>query len=66
VIQFAGYSPEFLNGFIKMKQNEQFGPWGIEYLAADGARISRLTYEKMDLLTTEPQNFTAPQKDYGL
>ncbi len=49
-----------------MKQNDQFGPWSIEYIPADGARISRLTYEKIDLLTAKPQNFTAPQKDYGL
>jgi len=49
-----------------MKHTFQFGPWSIEYLLVDGGRISRLRYNSIDILTLEPNNFKAPESDYGL
>ncbi len=41
------------------------GPWEVDYMPNDGARLSRLTFEGHDLLTTAPADFRAPQADYG-
>ncbi len=41
------------------------GPWELDYMPADGARLSRLTFEGHDLLTTAPADFRPPQADYG-
>ncbi len=41
------------------------GPWELDYMPSDGARLSRLTFEGQDLLTTAPADFRAPQADYG-
>ena len=49
-----------------MSQVFEFGKWIAEYDLQDGARIGRLNYAGMDLVTTEPQKFKAPKADYGL
>ncbi len=41
------------------------GPWDLQCLPDDGARISVLRYEGLDLVTTAPANFRAPHEDYG-
>ena len=43
----------------------QIGRWEIECDLADGARIGRLRFDGMDLLTTEPANFRPPKAKYG-
>ncbi len=43
----------------------KFGPWEIECDLADGARIGRLRYAGVDLLTAAPATFRPPTKDYG-
>jgi len=45
--------------------NLQSGPWELECIPADGARISRLRYDGQDLLTTMPAEFRPPRQDYG-
>ena len=42
-----------------------FNDWEIECLPDDGARISVLRYSGIDLLTTKPNSFKSPEKDYG-
>ncbi|CAN5335562.1 hypothetical protein BH23BAC3_BH23BAC3_02760 [soil metagenome] len=49
-----------------MAQKFEFGKWVVEYDRQDGARIDRLTYAGVDLLTTKPETFKAPEADYGL
>lgn len=46
-----------------LKKN--IGNWYFECQPEDGGRISVLKYKGYDLLTTEPSNFKAPEKDYG-
>jgi hypothetical protein len=41
------------------------GPWTLDCDLADGARISRLRYGAVDLLTGPPSLFQAPRVDYG-
>ncbi len=43
----------------------EFGKWQVECFPADGARLSRLSYNGFDLLTKEPTSFCPPKKDYG-
>ena len=43
----------------------KFGDWEIVCLPQDGARIARLRYMSMDLLTTKPSLFTPPKKFLG-
>ena len=43
----------------------QIGRWEIECDLADGARIGRLRFEGVDLLTTKPADFRPPKADYG-
>jgi hypothetical protein len=47
-----------------MKES-QYGPWKVVFDPEDGARISSLMYKNTELLTTEPENFRPPEKDYG-
>lgn len=47
-----------------MKQAD-FGPWRVVFDPADGARINSLIYEETELLTTKPDEFKAPEQDYG-
>lgn len=49
-----------------MKSAFNFGPWSLEYIPADGGRISRLRFNGIDILTREPGSFKAPKRDYGL
>jgi hypothetical protein len=49
-----------------LRNKRTFGPWEIEYSPADGGRIDSLSYNKVELLTTELQNFHPPKKDYGV
>lgn len=49
-----------------MAETVEFGKWVAEYDLQDGARIGRLAYAGIDLLTTKPENFKAPETDYGL
>lgn len=44
----------------------QFGRWQVQILPDDGARISRLQFDGWDLLTSHPESFRRPVKDYGL
>jgi hypothetical protein len=48
-----------------MKMRASFGPWLVEYTPEDGARIDRLAYGGVDLMTTAPQSFRAPAADLG-
>lgn len=41
------------------------GPWIVECVPQDGARINRLQYDGVDLLTTAPASFLRPKQDYG-
>lgn len=43
----------------------KIGRWEIECDLADGARIGRLRYDGIDLLTTKPADFRPPKADYG-
>jgi len=49
-----------------MIQKFEFGKWFIEYDLQDGARIGKLTYNGVDIVTTAPEQFKAPETDYGL
>ncbi len=49
-----------------MKSEFNFGPWLIEYMLNDGARLSRISYKGHDLLTKVPLAFRAPEKELGL
>lgn len=49
-----------------MEKLIQVGPWIIGYILSDGARISRLQYGSINILTQEPIDFKPPRKDYGL
>lgn len=49
-----------------MGQTFEFGKWVTEYDLQDGARIGKLVYDGIDLVTTEPEIFKAPEADYGL
>ncbi len=39
--------------------------WYMLYTPEDGARIDRLQYRDVDLLTTRPESFRPPRQDYG-
>ncbi|BCW99284.1 MAG: hypothetical protein KatS3mg024_2111 [Armatimonadota bacterium] len=41
------------------------GPWEVEVLPEDGARISMLRFEGMSLLTEAPSSFRPPASDFG-
>src|SRR5688572_15333965 len=45
--------------------SHQFGHWQITCAAADGARITRLKYGRLSLLTSAPDPFRAPRQDFG-
>lgn len=49
-----------------MAQTFELGKWVVEYDLQDGARIGKLAYAGVDLVTTEPEFFKAPVADYGL
>lgn len=49
-----------------MKEMFKSGHWLVEYDLEDGARLSRLCYQGVDLLTTEPADFKPPTEDYGV
>ena len=42
-----------------------YGPWEVECLAEDGARLSVLRFDGTDLLTSAPADFRAPAADHG-
>ncbi|KKK63741.1 hypothetical protein LCGC14_2991220, partial [marine sediment metagenome] len=46
------------------RQRAQFGPWEVECLPDDGARVSVLRFEGLDLLTSRPEAFV-PRPDRG-
>src|SRR5690625_124686 len=48
-----------------MKMGFRYRKWLAEYLPDDGGRLSRLCYDDVDLLTTEPATFQPPSEDYG-
>lgn len=48
-----------------MKQTFTYGRWFVEYDLEDGARLSRLMFNGIELLTKEPITFKAPETDYG-
>lgn len=41
------------------------GPWQVECLPKDGARLSRLRFKDHDLLTRVPAAFKPPERDWG-
>ena len=41
------------------------GPWQLECLPGDGARLRRLAYDGRDLLTPPPPAFLPPRRDWG-
>jgi hypothetical protein len=43
----------------------QYADWWVEYTPEDGARLNKLCFKNIDLLTTAPTNFKRPKKDYG-
>ncbi len=47
------------------KEIFQFDKWLVEYTTGDGARLDKLSFDNYDLLTTEPECFQPPSKDYG-
>lgn len=49
-----------------MVQKFEYGKWVAEYDLQDGARIGRLTYADVELVTTKPKTFNTPKTDYGL
>lgn len=49
-----------------MSDTFEFGKWVAEYDLQDGARIGRLAYAGVELVTTEPKKFKSPEADYGL
>ncbi len=42
-----------------------FGKWDLQCIPGDGARISRLRFAGVDLLTREPEAFGLPAGDFG-
>lgn len=48
-----------------MKETFEKGPWLVEYELDDGGRLCRLCYNNYDLLTTVPDDFKPPSKNYG-
>ncbi len=44
----------------------QSGRWNVECLPEDGARISRLQFAGLDILTRAPESFQLPATDFGL
>ncbi|MDZ7718302.1 MAG: hypothetical protein U5K72_05720 [Balneolaceae bacterium] len=48
-----------------MKETFENESWFVEFEPDDGARISRLCYHGFDLLTTGPDHFKPPSKDFG-
>ncbi len=49
-----------------MRREYRDADWHLIYTPGDGARIDRLQYRGVDLLTTRPGAFRPPQGDYGL
>lgn len=45
--------------------NLKSGKWEVECIPEDGGRISKLLYNNKNLLTTSPESFRPPEKDYG-
>lgn len=43
----------------------KLGSWEVDCDLHDGARIRRLRYDGLDLLTTAPTTFTPPSRDFG-
>jgi hypothetical protein len=41
------------------------GPWQLECVPADGARLNWLRYDGYDLLTAAPKKFSPPKRDLG-
>lgn len=48
-----------------MTESFQFGKWTVEAALDDGARLARLTYDSVDLLTTQPADFQPPSRFVG-
>lgn len=48
-----------------MKKAVEYGHWLVEYDLDDGARLNRLCFDHVDLITTEPEHFKPPSTDYG-
>jgi hypothetical protein len=48
-----------------MKETFEKDPWFVEYELGDGARLTRLSFNGFDLLTTAPSYFKLPSKNYG-
>lgn len=48
-----------------MKKRREFGHWLVEFTPEDGARLNRLAFDGIDLLTTEPDAFRPPASDLG-
>jgi hypothetical protein len=53
------------NGKEDVMKEARFGPWKVIFDPEDGARINSLIYEETELLTTQPDDFRAPEQDYG-
>ena len=47
------------------RRDLQSGPWHVQCVPGDGARISRLRFRGVDLLTREPAGFHPPIGDHG-
>ncbi len=49
-----------------MSQREfRYKKWFVKYTPEDGARIDKLNFDGVDLITTKPTGFRPPEKDYG-
>jgi hypothetical protein len=48
-----------------MKERMTSGHWLVEFIPEDGARLSRVAFDGVDLLTTEPEEFRRPVSDLG-
>jgi hypothetical protein len=48
-----------------MKEIFKYGPWLVEHIPEDGARLHRLCFNGFDLLTIEQSSFRPPRTDYG-
>ena len=48
-----------------MKETFRYKNWEVVYTPEDGARLDKLAYNGVDLLTTEPGTFRPPKTDYG-
>jgi len=49
----------------KVKEKFISGSWLVEYTPEDGARLNRLSFNDLDLLSIEPKLFQTPAKNFG-